>query len=88
MNRTSELYLHFQFDDFEQAILMPQPPSAPRIPFYHAEEASNAIKSVMGEHYRSDVKTPFLWAFWKNYTSCRFVEEKDAGSGIYFFGKK
>ncbi|KAN0083652.1 Fatty acid desaturase domain containing protein [Elaphomyces granulatus] len=61
---------------------------APRIPFYHAEEASNAIKSVMGEHYRSDVKTPFLWAFWKNYTSCRFVEEKDAGSGIYFFGKK
>jgi fatty acid desaturase len=61
---------------------------APRIPFYHAKEASNAIKNVMGVHYQSDVQTPFLWAFWSNYHSCQFVEEKDTGSGIYFFGKK
>lgn len=61
---------------------------ASRIPFYHAKEASDAIKSVMGSHYQSDVKTPFMWAFWRNYNACRFVEEKDMGSGIYFFGKK
>jgi fatty acid desaturase len=61
---------------------------ASRIPCYHAEEASNAIKGVMGSHYQSDVKTPLLWAFWRNYNSCRFVEEKDVGSGVYFFGKK
>jgi omega-6 fatty acid desaturase (delta-12 desaturase) len=58
-----------------------------RIPFYHAVEASNAIKSVMGVHYQADNKTPFLWAFWKNYRACRWVEEKDVGSGVYFFGK-
>merc|ERR1711977_746895 len=26
------------------------------IPFYHADEASDAIKPVMGQHYRSDVR--------------------------------
>jgi omega-6 fatty acid desaturase (delta-12 desaturase) len=61
---------------------------ATRIPFYHAAEATLAIKSVMGSHYQSDVKTPFLWAFWNNYNRCRFVEEKkDVGSEVYFFGK-
>jgi omega-6 fatty acid desaturase (delta-12 desaturase) len=58
-----------------------------RIPFYHAVEASNSIKNVMGVHYQVDDKTPFLWAFWKNYRACRWVEEKDEGSGVYFFGK-
>lgn len=60
---------------------------ASRIPFYHAVEANDAIKKVMGSHYQSDRKSPFLWAFWKNYTKCRFVEEKDVGSNIYFFAK-
>jgi omega-6 fatty acid desaturase (delta-12 desaturase) len=52
--------------------------------FYHVKEASNAIKSVIGLHYQSDLKTPFLWTFWRNYN----VEEKNVGSGTYFFGKK
>ncbi|KAH6712203.1 oleate delta-12 desaturase [Leptodontidium sp. MPI-SDFR-AT-0119] len=59
-----------------------------RIPFYHAKEASNAIQAVMKSHYKSDIKTPYLWAFWKNYNECRFVEERDPGSDIYFFGAK
>jgi omega-6 fatty acid desaturase (delta-12 desaturase) len=58
------------------------------MPFYHAAEATIAIKRIMGPHYQSDVKTPFLWAFWKNYNACRFVEEKDIRSDIYFFGVK
>ncbi|KAL2062431.1 hypothetical protein VTL71DRAFT_6697 [Oculimacula yallundae] len=60
---------------------------ASRIPFYHAQEASDAIQAVMMSHYKSDTTTPYIWAFWKNYNACRFVEEKDTGSGIYFFGK-
>ncbi|TVY80997.1 Delta(12) fatty acid desaturase [Lachnellula suecica] len=58
-----------------------------RIPFYHAVEASQAIEKVMGSHYQSDLKTPFMWAFWKNYTTCRYVEEKDVGSQVYFFAQ-
>jgi len=57
------------------------------IPFYHAAEASSAIRKVMGIHYQSDFETPYLWALWKNYTECRYVEEVDPGSDIYFFSK-
>jgi len=58
-----------------------------RIPFYHAAEASLAIRKVMGTHYQSDFKTPYMWAFWKVHRQCWFVEEKDLGSEIYFFQK-
>ncbi|CZS97001.1 related to Delta(12) fatty acid desaturase [Rhynchosporium agropyri] len=58
-----------------------------RIPFYYASEATLAVKKVMGEHYQSDFKTPYLWSFWKNYRTCRFVEETKKGSSIYFFAK-
>ncbi|KAL3419039.1 fatty acid desaturase [Phlyctema vagabunda] len=60
---------------------------ASRIPFYHAAEASRAIRTVMGVHYQSDFKTPYLWAFWKNYRACRYIEEIDVGSEIFFFSK-
>jgi omega-6 fatty acid desaturase (delta-12 desaturase) len=55
------------------------------IPFYHAAEASVAIKKVMGDHYRADTKTNFMWAFWKNQRQCKFVEESVEGSGVWFF---
>lgn len=57
------------------------------IPFYHAGEASDAIRKVMGQHYRADTKTPFWTAFWKNQRICKFVEETAGceGSGVYFF---
>jgi omega-6 fatty acid desaturase (delta-12 desaturase) len=55
------------------------------IPFYHAGEASEAIKKVMGKHYRADTTTPFHYAFWKNQRDCKFVEESVEGSGILFF---
>ncbi|KAH6703166.1 oleate delta-12 desaturase [Leptodontidium sp. MPI-SDFR-AT-0119] len=58
-----------------------------RIPFYYATEASLAVRKVMGEHYQSDFKTPYLWSFWANYRNCRFVEETGKGSSIYFFAK-
>lgn len=57
------------------------------IPFYHAGEASQHIKKVMGQHYKADVKTPFWTAFWKNQRSCKFVEESEGmeGSGVYMY---
>ncbi|KAF2787000.1 hypothetical protein K505DRAFT_258663 [Melanomma pulvis-pyrius CBS 109.77] len=58
-----------------------------RIPFYHAPEASAALRKVMGVHYASDFETPYLWAFWKIRHACRFVVEKDEGSQIYFFDR-
>ncbi|KAI9764609.1 MAG: hypothetical protein M1840_008343 [Geoglossum simile] len=55
------------------------------IPFYYAEEASEAIKKVMGVHYKSDTKTGFLVALWKVARSCRFVEESVKDSGVVFY---
>lgn len=57
------------------------------IPFYHAGEASEHIRRVMGTHYRADTKTPFWTAFWRNQRTCKFVEETPGmeGSGVYMF---
>lgn len=58
-----------------------------RIPFYHAAEATAAVRKVMGTHYQSDFKTPYIWAFWKNFLACRYVVESEPGSSIFFFPK-
>ena len=57
------------------------------IPFYHAGEASVAIKKVMGVHYKADVKTPFWTAFWRNQRACKFVEESEGkeGEGVLMY---
>ncbi|EWC43405.1 hypothetical protein DRE_07652 [Drechslerella stenobrocha 248] len=60
------------------------------IPFYNADEVTEAIKGVMGEHYRSNTEGGmwgFLAAMWHSARWCHFVEEsKDAkGSGVLFF---
>ena len=62
------------------------------IPFYHADEASEAIKAVMGEHYRSDVEDGargFIKALWRNARWCQWVEPsaeaKGEGKGVMFF---
>ncbi|KAK9447317.1 fatty acid desaturase-domain-containing protein [Limtongia smithiae] len=51
-----------------------------RIPFYHAEEATVAIRKVMGQHYKQD-KTNLLVALWKSARTCQFVE----GDGVKMF---
>jgi omega-6 fatty acid desaturase / acyl-lipid omega-6 desaturase (Delta-12 desaturase) len=62
------------------------------IPFYHADEASEAIKPVMGVHYRSDTKggpLGFLRAMWTSARWCQWVEPsvdaKGEGRGVHFF---
>lgn len=62
------------------------------IPFYHADEATEAIKTVMGKHYRADTEggsIGFLKALWKSSRWCQWVEPSvDAegeGRGVLFF---
>ena len=44
-----------------------------RIPFYNAREASDAIKKVMGKHYRHSRESMWL-SLWKAARWCQFVE--------------
>lgn len=62
------------------------------IPFYNADEATEAIRPVMGEHYRSDVKDGaigFIRAMWTSARMCHWVEHsaeaKGPGKGVLFF---
>ena len=54
------------------------------IPFYHADEATEAIKPVMGKHYRSDTKggpLGFLHSLWRSMRMCQWVEESEGAQG-------
>jgi omega-6 fatty acid desaturase (delta-12 desaturase) len=62
------------------------------IPFYHAGEASEAIKKVMGQSYmKADDTTGGVWGFWRefwtNQRKCKFVEETEGreGEGVFMF---
>lgn len=55
------------------------------IPFYHAAEATEAIKVVMGKHYRSDTKNGafgFLTSLWTSARWCQWVEESQGAEGL------
>jgi len=62
------------------------------IPFYNADEATEAIKPVMGRHYRADTREGpigFIKAMWKSARWCQWVEPSegatDKGKGVLFF---
>ncbi|KAI5207905.1 putative delta-12 desaturase [Aureobasidium subglaciale] len=62
------------------------------IPFYHADEATEAIKPIMGQHYRSDVRdgpVGFLKAMYSSARWCQWVEPSEGaqgeGKGVLFF---
>jgi len=57
------------------------------IPFYHADEATEAIKPVMGKHYRSNTEggpIGFMKSLWHSAKWCGFVEPL-GDSGVLFF---
>ncbi|KAM3289023.1 delta(12)-fatty-acid desaturase FAD2 [Capsicum chacoense] len=60
------------------------------IPHYRAEEATKAIKPLLGEYYQFD-GTPFYKAFWRETRDCLYVE-KDEGSdhsnGVFWYKNK
>ncbi|KAH8812301.1 oleate delta-12 desaturase [Xylogone sp. PMI_703] len=62
------------------------------IPFYNAAEATEALRQVMGIHYRRDPSTgmfAFLRALWINYRTCQWMEPTEGAKGqnqaILFF---
>ncbi|KAI9643342.1 hypothetical protein NHQ30_007961 [Ciborinia camelliae] len=66
--------------------------TVPTIPHYHAREATEAIKRVMGEHYKSDTKNGafgFLASMWQNIRWCQWVEPCEGavgdGKAIWFY---
>ena len=62
------------------------------IPFYNADEASDAIRPILGRHYRSNTKggaLGFIKSMWTSTRLCRWVEPsegaKGEGMGVVFF---
>lgn len=62
------------------------------IPFYHADEATEAIKPIMGKHYRSDTKDGpwgFMRALYTSSRMCQWVEPsadaEGSGKGVLFY---
>lgn len=54
------------------------------IPFYNADEASEAIKPVMGKHYRANVEggsIGFLKSMWDSARWCQWVEPNEGAQG-------
>lgn len=62
------------------------------IPFYHADEATDAIKPIMGQHYRADTRggaVGFLQSLWRSARMCQWVEPNEGAEGadksVFFF---
>ena len=53
------------------------------MPHYHAQEATEAVKPVLGEYYKKDDRFIFR-ALWEDYSRCRYVTEDvgQKGSGV------
>lgn len=51
-----------------------------RIPFYRAEEATEAIKPLLGDLYHKDSRS-FLGQLWETWTKCKYVEADPAVPG-------
>eukprot|EP00163_Fabomonas_tropica_P001942 TRINITY_DN1143_c0_g1_i2.p1 TRINITY_DN1143_c0_g1~~TRINITY_DN1143_c0_g1_i2.p1 ORF type:complete len:205 (-),score=56.33 TRINITY_DN1143_c0_g1_i2:391-1005(-) len=46
------------------------------MPFYHAEEATEALKPILGDYYLYD-DTPIALALWRSFRECRFVKSTE-----------
>lgn len=51
----------------------------PRIPFYYAEEATEAIKPILGDLYHRDDRS-FMGQLWSCFTQLKYVDAKDGSS--------
>ena len=52
-----------------------------QMPHYHAQEATEALKPILGEYYQSDDRFIFK-ALWEDYKNCRYVAPDKKGSGV------
>ncbi|KAL3819855.1 hypothetical protein ACJIZ3_005760 [Penstemon smallii] len=57
------------------------------IPHYHAMEATNAIKPILGKYYNFD-GTPFLKALWRESKECIYIEPDQSHKGVFWYSNK
>jgi omega-6 fatty acid desaturase (delta-12 desaturase) len=57
------------------------------MPHYHAEEATRAVKPLLGEYYRYD-NTPVHKALWNVYRDCDVVYPCEKQAGVHWFEPK
>lgn len=57
-----------------------------QIPHYHAQEATAALKPVLGAYYKSDSREVYS-AMWHDWRACRRVAPAEAGSGTLWYKK-
>jgi omega-6 fatty acid desaturase (delta-12 desaturase) len=56
-----------------------------KMPFYHAQEATEKIREVLGPYYLKD-ETPIARALWRSFTNCQFIE--DEGDVVFYKSEK
>ena len=54
------------------------------MPHYHAQEATEAVKALLGPYYAFD-DTPIVKALWTSYTQCEGVKEDANSRGVYWY---
>jgi omega-6 fatty acid desaturase (delta-12 desaturase) len=52
-----------------------------KMPHYHAQEATEALKPILGQYYLKDT-TPVFTALWRSFTHCKFVP--DDGKVVFY----
>ncbi|KAI1501036.1 Delta(12) fatty acid desaturase [Biscogniauxia marginata] len=57
-----------------------------RIPFYYAEEATKAIKPLLGDLYHSDERS-FMGQLWETTRDCQYVESDPTKPGVLKWAK-
>ncbi|XP_047316725.1 delta(12) acyl-lipid conjugase (11E,13E-forming)-like isoform X1 [Impatiens glandulifera] len=59
------------------------------MPHYHAKEATEAVKPILGEYYKFD-STSFLSAMWREASQCIYVQPDVGGKskGVYWYNNE
>jgi len=55
-----------------------------QMPHYHAEEATDAVKKLLGDYYRYD-NTPIAVALWNSFRDCTALHPDGEQKGVHWF---
>jgi len=58
-----------------------------QMPHYHAEEATRAVKPLLGDYYRYD-STPITSALWNSFRDCTALHPDQKQKGVHWFEPK